>query len=156
MSPEWYHCIVAKNILWLRTKSSSGILLDTICSLSRQLVKLHKVITCSKTRSFKTVHDRDGLMTFAVVIFYMGLESSNHCLQCFDAVGWGGGGQEGPPACKKLSCGVLAWLSVWSEVQTCIWPRWCHCHSQSLASIKSTVVLPFWYRLTWVVPEKGH
>jgi len=30
--------------------------------------------------------------------------------------------QEGHPACKKLSCGVLAWLSVWSEVQTCIWP----------------------------------
>ena len=33
-------------------------------------------------------------------------------------VGW----QEGHPACKKLSGGVLAWLSVWSEVQTCIWP----------------------------------
>ena len=32
------------------------------------------------------------------------------------------GRQEGHPACKKLSCGVLAWLSVWSEVQTCIWP----------------------------------
>jgi len=29
-------------------------------------------------------------------------------------VGW----QEGHPACKKLSGGVLAWLSVWSEVQT--------------------------------------
>jgi len=29
---------------------------------------------------------------------------------------------EGHPACKKLSGGVLAWLSVWSEVQTCIWP----------------------------------
>ena len=28
--------------------------------------------------------------------------------------------QEGHPACKKLSGGVLAWLSVWSEVQTCI------------------------------------
>jgi len=26
------------------------------------------------------------------------------------------------PACKKLSGGVLALLSVWSEVQTCIWP----------------------------------
>jgi len=26
-----------------------------------------------------------------------------------------------------LSSGVLAWLSVWSEVQTCIWPSWCHC-----------------------------
>jgi len=30
------------------------------------------------------------------------------------------GRQEGHPACKKPSGGVLAWLSVWSEVQTCI------------------------------------
>jgi len=29
------------------------------------------------------------------------------------------GRQEGHPACKKLSDGLLAWLSVWSEVQTC-------------------------------------
>ena len=36
-----------------------------------------------------------------------------------------------------------------------IWPSWCHCHSLSLASVKSRLVLPFWYRLTWVVPEKG-
>jgi len=47
------------------------------------------------------------------------------------------------------------WLSVWSEIQTCIWPSWCHCHSLSLASVKSRLVLPFWYRLTWVVPDKG-
>ena len=46
-------------------------------------------------------------------------------------------------------------LSVWSEVQTCIWPSWCHCHSLSLASVKSRLVLPFWYWLTWVVPDKG-
>ena len=65
------------------------------------------------------------------------------------------GRQEGHPACKKLSGGVLAWLSVWSEVQTCIWPSWCHCYSLSLASVKFRLVLPFWYRLTWVVPEKG-
>jgi len=32
------------------------------------------------------------------------------------------GRQEGHPACKKLSSGVLVWLSIWSEVQTCIWP----------------------------------
>ena len=32
------------------------------------------------------------------------------------------GRQEGHPACKRQSGGVLAWLSVWSEVQTCIWP----------------------------------
>jgi len=32
------------------------------------------------------------------------------------------GRQEGHPACKKNRVvGVLAWLSVWSEVQTCIW-----------------------------------
>ena len=63
--------------------------------------------------------------------------------------------QEGHPACKKLSGGVLAWLSVWREMQTCIWPSWCHCHSLSLASVKSRLVLPFWYRLTQVVPAKG-
>jgi len=32
------------------------------------------------------------------------------------------GRQEGHPACKKLSSGVLAWLSVWSKMQSCIWP----------------------------------
>jgi len=32
------------------------------------------------------------------------------------------GRQEGHPACKKLSGGVLALLSVWSKLQTCIWP----------------------------------
>ena len=32
------------------------------------------------------------------------------------------GRQEGHPACKKPSGEVLAWLSVWREVQTCIWP----------------------------------
>jgi len=42
------------------------------------------------------------------------------CCLAFSAltllVGW----QEGHPTCKKLSGGVLAWLSVWSEVQTCM------------------------------------
>ena len=65
------------------------------------------------------------------------------------------GRQEGHPACKKLSSEVLAWLSVWSEVQTCIWSSGCHCHSLSLASLKSRLVLPFWYWLTRVVPDKG-
>ena len=41
------------------------------------------------------------------------------------------------------SGGVMAWLSVWSEVQMCIWPSWCHCHWLSLASLKSRLVLPF-------------
>jgi len=58
------------------------------------------------------------------------------------------------PACKNPSGGVLAWLSAWSEVQTCICPSWCHWHSLSLASVKSRLVLPFWYRLIRVVAEK--
>ena len=65
------------------------------------------------------------------------------------------GSRKGIQPVKKLSGGVLAWLSVWSEMQTCIWPSRCHCHSLSLASVKSRLVLPFWYRLTWVVPDKN-
>ena len=74
--------------------------------------------------------------------------------QSFSALTLLVGRQEGHPACKKLSGGVLAWLSVWSEVQTWIWPSWCHCHSLSLAQVKSRLVLPFWHWLTQVVLEK--
>jgi len=55
----------------------------------------------------------------------------------------------------KLSGGMLVWLSVCSKVQTCIWPSWCHCHSLSLASVKSRLILHFWYRLIQVVSDKG-
>ena len=55
----------------------------------------------------------------------------------------------------SLSGGVMAWLSVCSEVQTCIWPSGFHCNSLSLASVKSRLVLPFWYWLIRVVPDKG-
>ena len=76
------------------------------------------------------------------------------CGHAFSALTLLVGCQEGHPACKKLSGGVLAWLSVWSEVHTCIRPSWCLCHSLSLASVKSRLVLPFWYRLTWIVLDK--
>ena len=63
------------------------------------------------------------------------------------------GDRKGILPVKNLSGEVLAWLSVLSEVQTCIWPSWCHCHS--LYSVKSRLVLPFWYRPTQVVLQKG-
>ena len=47
------------------------------------------------------------------------------------------GGRKGIRPVKKW---VVGWLSVWSEVQTCIWPSGCHCHSLSLASVKSRLV----------------
>ena len=59
------------------------------------------------------------------------------------------------PASQKLSGGLLAWLSDWSKVQTCIWPSRCHFHSLSLAPVKSSLVLSFWYRLTQIVSERG-
>jgi len=78
------------------------------------------------------------------------------CIKCFafSALTLLVGRQKGHPACKKLSSGVLAWLSVCSKMQTCIWPSWCLCHSLSLALVKSRLVLPFWYWLSRVVPEK--
>ena len=39
------------------------------------------------------------------------------------------GGRKGIPPVETW---VVAWLSVWSAVQTCIWPSWCRCHSLSL------------------------
>ena len=64
------------------------------------------------------------------------------------------GRQEGHPARKNLSDEVLAWLSVWSDVQmNCIWSGWCHCHPIISASEN-----PEWfillYRPTQVVLEK--
>ena len=82
---------------------------------------------------------KDGNFTFFV-----------YCLQCFDTVNWAAG-----RACKKQRGGVLPWLVVCSDVQICIWPSRCHCHPLSLASAKSRLVLPFWYRLTRVVPDTG-
>jgi len=74
------------------------------------------------------------------------IENTCICVVAFSALMLLVWQQEGHPACKKPSGGLLALLSVWSEVQTCIWPCWCHCHSLSLAAVKSRSVLPFWYR----------
>jgi len=60
---------------------------------------------------------------------------------CFDAVGWAAG-RACHPAYKKLSGGMLAWLSVWGKVQIFIWPNWCRCHSLSLAAVN-----PGWFYL---------
>jgi len=67
------------------------------------------------------------------------------CLQCFDTIGWA---SEGHPVCKKLSGEVIC-LGRDADLHIC------HCHSLSFASVKSRLVLPCWYQLTWVVPDKG-
>jgi len=57
-------------------------------------------------------------MDVAIVLYILFVTAAFSVSALTLLVGW----QEGHPACKKLSCGVLVWLSVWSEVQTCIWP----------------------------------
>jgi len=81
--------------------------------------------------------------------------NTNQCLFCFFSVLWHCwlGVRKGIRPVKTEWWGAGR-LSVWSELHTCICPSWCHCHSLSLASVKSRLVLPFWYRLTRVVPEK--
>jgi len=58
--------------------------------------------------------------------------------------------QKGHPACKNCG-GVLAWLSVWGEVQIYIWPSLYYCHSLSLA-IRSPDW--FWFYLS-VISSPG-
>ena len=53
------------------------------------------------------------------------LYSINYLLTAFSSWCCWLGGRKGVRACKKLSGGVLACLSVWSKVQTCIRPSWC-------------------------------
>jgi len=64
------------------------------------------------------------------------------------------GRQEGHPACKKKlewwGAGVVVCLELGADLHMAqLMPL-----PLSLASVKSRLVLPFWYRLTRVVPEK--
>jgi len=66
--------------------------------------------------------------------------------------------QEEQLACKKLSDEVLAWLSVYSEVQMiCISSSWCYCQPNISCLIKIQIGLTFvalaYPRLSW---KRGH
>ena len=55
-------------------------------------------------------------------VLYVNVKILAFSALAFSALTLLAGRQEGHPACKKLSGGVLVWLSVGSEVQSCIWP----------------------------------
>jgi len=80
-----------------------------------------------------------------------------NALYAFNALTLLVGRQEGYPACKKLSGEVLAWLSSGARCRLAYGPADAtasHC-LLLFASVKSRLVLPFWYRLTRVVLDKG-
>jgi len=64
------------------------------------------------------------------------------------------GRQEGHPACKKTEwwgAGVVICLERGADLHIAqLMPL-----SLTASSVKSRLVLPFWYRLTQLVPEKG-
>ena len=65
------------------------------------------------------------------------------------------GRQEGHPACKKTErwgVGVVICLERGADLHMA---QLMNCHSLSLASVKSRLVLPLWYWLTQVVLDKG-
>jgi len=62
------------------------------------------------------------------------------------------GRQEEHPACKKTEEWDAA-VAIWMERDADL--NMAQLMPLSLASVKSTLVLPFWYRLTRVVPDKG-
>jgi len=64
------------------------------------------------------------LLILLINCFYHLLHLNVMCFEqnAFSALTLLVGRQEEYPACKKLCSGVLAWLPVWSEMQTCIWP----------------------------------
>ena len=78
------------------------------------------------------LHEMNSVFPFDLnIIMFMSIAPTNSTLlvgaidqQCqsiaFSALTLLVGRQEGHPARKKTSGGVLVWLSVWSEVQTCI------------------------------------
>jgi len=91
------------------------------CSLSRKKrVHFHEFMLDVHRREYALlVIESTAFQLFCYVVHTVQL-----CLNyAFSALTLLVGQQEGHPACKKnLSGGVLAWLSVWSKVQTCIWP----------------------------------
>ena len=74
------------------------------------------------------------------------------CLQCFDAVGWAAGRASGLEKTEWWGTGIVIWLERGADL-----------HMAQLMPLPLTVssfskiqtVLPFWYWLTWVVPDKG-
>ena len=104
---------------WEREHYQSNCHMSYLSNTIVGQMKRHRQYVCLYVVSIVHSHQKAQLTAHKHTPFPI-----NYCVTkyAFSAltllVGW----QEGHPACKKLSGGVLVWLSVWSEVQPCIWP----------------------------------
>jgi len=81
-------------------------------------VSIAKLLSLFQHLSVIAAEDLRQIHVYAALPFYIVLAAVLFALSALTLLV---GRQEGHPACKQ-SGGVLAWLSVWSEVQSCIWP----------------------------------
>ena len=91
--------------------------LTATCTTGRKWrsVCIHQINRVSFRNDFGHEDSTENIVVIIIIII-------NVQFCAFSALTLLVGQQEGHPACKKLSGRVLAWLSVWSEVQTCIRP----------------------------------
>jgi len=82
-------------------------------------VSIAKLLSLFQHLSVIAAEDLWQIHVYAALPFYIVLAAALFALSALTLLV---GLQEGHPACKQQSGGVLAWLSVWSEVQSCIWP----------------------------------
>jgi len=98
----------------MQMKISAFILVQR--SVSRQEVRVHSIQQCCFLYHLLPLKCLVKLCrNFCVLVLFI-------LYFAFSALTLFVGQQEGHPAYKKLSGEVLVCLSVWSEVQTCIWP----------------------------------
>ena len=123
-----------------------------LCQVCNTLDEAHSERSCTRhldkttgrrTRTTRQLRTR-SLYSYYDYLLFTAAFSALYCWLGGRKVIW-------PVKTERWGAGVV----VRNKVQTCIWPSWCQCHSLSLASVKSRLVLPFWYWLTWVVLEKG-
>jgi len=111
----------------INRKSAAGFADDECSKLSQTLSKL--VETSSGPRVMRLWSENPRVSaaalfcTISILLLWSYSDfSSSFSAGSFSALTLLVGQQEGHPACKKLSVGVLAWLSVWSDVRICVWP----------------------------------
>ena len=123
-----YVCWVSDNTAFVRYLHLIVQTMGNLCAFVMSVIKLFSV-------SHFTAANCE-IYTWTIFIVFVSLSGNafNTLMLLF-------GRHEGHPACKKLSGGMLALHGcVWGEVQICIWPSWCHCHSLSLAPVN-----PDWF-----------